>query len=359
TRIYNYGRSEVANFLMANALFWLQKYHIDGLRVDAVASMLYLDYDREAGGWIPNHFGGNENLEAVHFLRRLNEEVYGQCPGAFTVAEESTSWPMVSRPTDLGGLGFGYKWNMGWMNDTLRFMARESVHRAYHQEELTFGLLYSFHENFLLPLSHDEVVHGKRSLLEKMPGDLWQQFANLRLYLSLLYTHPGKKLLFMGGEFGQHKEWDYKKSLDWHLLQSDNPNHQLHGGLQQLVADLNHLYRNHPPLHQLDHEAEGFEWIDCHAPQMGVISFLRKGGESPPLLIVGNFTPVVRDHYCIGVPTAGYYQEVLNSDASHYGGSNCGNHGGRHTDPTPYHGHDNSLQLSIPPLGCLILQLEP
>ncbi|MBT6879783.1 MAG: 1,4-alpha-glucan branching protein GlgB, partial [Gammaproteobacteria bacterium] len=309
TRIYNYGRQEVSNFLISNALFWLNKFHIDGLRVDAVASMLYLDYDRKDGEWIPNHFGGNENLEAVRFLRRLNEEVYLQFPDAFTVAEESTSWPMVSRPTDLGGLGFGYKWNMGWMNDTLRFIARDSIHRAFHQTEITFGLLYAFQENFMLPLSHDEVVHGKRSLVEKMPGDLWQKFANLRLYLSLMFAHPGKKLLFMGGEFGQINEWNHQQSLDWHLTEQHNPNHHLHCGVQYLVGDLNHLYRTLHQLHQLDHESDGFEWIDCNNHQQGIISFLRKDRAGSAVVVVCNFTPIVREQYQIGVPEEGLYQE--------------------------------------------------
>ena len=356
TLIYNFGRTEVSNFLTANALFWLEQYHIDGLRVDAVASMLYLDYNREGGDWVPNRYGSNENLDAVNFLKQLNEKIYHNFPDCVTIAEESTAWPMVSQPTSMGGLGFGFKWNMGWMNDTLEYIQRDSIHRAHHQNEITFGLLYAFHENFILPLSHDEVVHGKRSLLNKMPGDLWQQFANLRLYLTFLYTHPGKKLLFMGGEFGQWSEWNYKQSLDWHLTEEGDPNQHYHCGLQKLVADINHLYRNKRALYELDNEEGGFEWIDCSDHENGIISFIRKQVDGAPLITICNFTPVVRSEYRIGVPNSAHYRELLNSDSSIYGGGNQGNSGGVESEPTASHGMDNSINLTIPPLGVIVLE---
>ena len=356
TLIYNFGRTEVSNFLTANALFWLEQYHIDGLRVDAVASMLYLDYNREGGDWVPNRYGSNENLDAVNFLKQLNEKIYHNFPDCVTIAEESTAWPMVSQPTSMGGLGFGFKWNMGWMNDTLEYIQRDSIHRAHHQNEITFGLLYAFHENFTLPLSHDEVVHGKRSLLNKMPGDLWQQFANLRLYLTFLYTHPGKKLLFMGGEFGQWSEWNHKQSLDWHLTEEGDPNQHYHCGLQKLVTDINHLYRNKKALHELDNEGGGFEWIDCSDHENGIISFIRKQVDGAPLITICNFTPVVRSEYRIGVPNSAHYRELLNSDSSIYGGGNQGNSGGVESEPTASHGMDNSINLTIPPLGVIVLE---
>jgi len=356
TLIYNFGRTEVSNFLTANALFWLEQYHIDGLRVDAVASMLYLDYNREGDDWVPNRYGSNENIDAVNFLKQLNEKIYHNFPDCVTIAEESTAWPMVSQPTSMGGLGFGFKWNMGWMNDTLEYIQRDSIHRAHHQNEITFGLLYAFHENFTLPLSHDEVVHGKRSLLNKMPGDLWQQFANLRLYLTFLYTHPGKKLLFMGGEFGQWSEWNYKQSLDWHLTEEGDPNQHYHCGLQKLVADINHLYRNKRALYELDNEEGGFEWIDCSDHENGVISFIRKQVDGAPLITICNFTPIVRREYRIGVPNSAHYRELLNSDSSIYGGGNQGNSGGVESEPTASHGMDNSINLTIPPLGVIVLE---
>ena len=354
TLIYNYGRREVVNFLLANGLFWLDRYHADGLRVDAVASMLYLDYSREEGEWVPNEFGGRENLEAIEFIRRLNAAAYGGNPGVATIAEESTSWPMVSRPAHLGGLGFGYKWNMGWMHDTLDYMSRDPIHRAHHHDRLTFGLLYAFSENFVLPLSHDEVVHGKRSLLGKMPGDRWQRFANLRAYYTFMFGHPGKKLLFMGAEFAQEREWNHDTSLDWHLLADP-----AHAGVQRLVRDLNALYRATPALHARDCDANGFEWIDASDSANSVLSFLRKGGpEHEIAMIVVNFTPVPRQNYRIGVPAPGFYREALNSDAAMYGGSNLGNAGGVVAEPVPWHGRANSISLTLPPLGGLILVPE-
>jgi 1,4-alpha-glucan branching enzyme len=347
TLIYNYGRREVANFLHANALFWLDKFHIDGIRVDAVASMLYLDYSRKADEWVPNEYGGNENLEAIAFLKRLNELLYSEAKGATSIAEESTAWPAVSRPTYLGGLGFGYKWNMGWMHDTLHYIGEDPVHRRYHQNNLTFGLLYAFSENFVLPISHDEVVHGKGSLLGRMPGDRWQKFANLRAYLGFMWTHPGKKLLFMGSEFAQDREWNYQTSLDWHLL--DDP---LHKGAQVLVRDLNRLYRGTPDLHEKDCEPEGFEWIDAADNEQSVLSFLRKGSDPDTVtIVVCNFTPVVRDSYRIGVPLAGDYREVLNTDREAYGGSGVSSGQVVPAEPTPWHGRPHSLDLRLPPLG--------
>ncbi|MBW7851880.1 MAG: 1,4-alpha-glucan branching protein GlgB [Rhodospirillales bacterium] len=352
TLIYNYGRNEVANFLYSNALFWLDRYHIDGLRVDAVASMLYLDYSRQPGEWIPNRYGGNENLEAIDFLRRMNEVVYGEFPGAMTIAEESTAWPMVSRPVHLGGLGFGYKWNMGWMHDTLRYIGKEPVHRRYHHDDLTFGLLYAFQENFVLPLSHDEVVHGKRSIFGRMPGDRWQRFASLRAYYGFMFTHPGKKLLFMGAEFAQEAEWNHDASLDWHLLGDE-----MHQGVQRLVRDLNRLYRGAPALHQLDSEGTGFAWIDCCDRDNSVVSYLRKGTEPEDhVVVVCNFTPVVRESYRVGVPSACFYAEVLNTDSAFYGGSDVGNGGGLTADDLPWHGLPHSLNLRLPPLATLVFR---
>jgi 1,4-alpha-glucan branching enzyme len=352
--IYNVGRREVANFLIASALYWLDRYEVDGLRVDAVASMLYLDYSRKPGEWSPNRLGGRENLEAIDFLRRLNHTVLTRHPGAIMIAEESTAWPMVTRPPELGGLGFSYKWNLGWMNDTLRYMAREPAHRKFHHDELTFGLLYAFHENFILPLSHDEVVHGKGSLLGRMPGDRWQKFANLRVYYAFMFTHPGKKLLFMGDEFAQEAEWSHQRGLDWHLL--DDP---AHAGVQRLVRDLNRLYRTKPALHELDCEPEGFCWIDCHDSDASVVAYLRRGREPDRFVaVVANFTPVVRERYRVGVPTGGYYRELLNTDSAHYGGGNVGNLGGLQAEPVPMHGYGQSLALTLPPLAVVVLEPE-
>jgi len=352
TYIFNYGRTEVANFLIANALFWLDKYHIDGLRVDAVASMLYLDYARKEGEWVPNQFGGRENLEAVSFLRRFNERVYGEYPDVVSTAEESTAWPMVSRPTYLGGLGFGLKWDMGWMHDTLKYISLDPVHRKFHHNQLTFRSLYSFTENFILPLSHDEVVHGKRSLLDKMPGDEWQKFANLRLLLGYMYTQPGKKLLFMGCEIGQWREWDYQASVDWLALVAPS-----HRGIQRWVRDLNTIYRGEPALHQNDCVASGFEWVDCNDYDQGVISFLREGKIANDfLLVVFNFTPVPREKYHLGVPWGGNWREIVNSDAEIYGGSNLGNAGVVHAAPIEWHGRSHLLNVTLPPLGMLVFK---
>jgi 1,4-alpha-glucan branching enzyme len=349
TLIYNYGRREVANFLESNAHFWLDKFHIDGLRVDAVASMLYLDYSRNPGEWEPNRYGGRENLEAIDFLRRMNTTVYRDHPGIVTIAEESTAWPQVSRPVDGGGLGFGYKWNMGWMHDTLKYIEQDPIHRRYHHDKLTFGLLYAWDENFILPISHDEVVHGKGSLLAKMPGDRWQKFANLRAYLGFMWTHPGKKLLFMGCEFAQEREWTHDHSLDWHLLA--DPGHR---GIQSLVRDLNEVYRNVPALHQRDCEASGFEWIDGGNANDSVLVYLRKGGEGvPPALVVANFTPVVRQDFRVGVPAGGVWTERLNTDAGAYGGSNVLN-GKRRADNVPAHGRGQSLSMTLAPLAVSI-----
>ena len=350
TLIYNFGRREVANFLVGNARYWIEEFHLDGLRVDAVASMLYLDYSRKPGEWVPNRFGGNENLEAIDFLRGMNETVYGLDRGAITVAEESTAWPMVSRPTYVGGLGFGYKWNMGWMHDTLKYMSEDPVHRQYHHDKLTFGLLYAFSENFVLPLSHDEVVHGKGSLLAKMPGDDWQRFANLRLYLAFMFAYPGKKLLFMGGEFAQKREWNHDRGLDWHVL--SDPMHQ---GVQRLVRDLNRFYVSTPALHLLDCDPAGFEWIDCNDSPNSVISFIRRGSEPGELaLAVCNFTPVVREGYRIGVPERGTYVERLNSDSVDYGGSGVRNGGLVVSEDTPMHGRSFSVELTLPPLSTVL-----
>jgi 1,4-alpha-glucan branching enzyme len=350
--IFNYGRHEVRAFLASSARFWLDQYHADGLRVDAVASMLYLDYGRKAGEWIPNRFGGRENLEAVEFLRMLNESVYRDFPDVQTIAEESTSWPQVSRPTYLGGLGFGMKWNMGWMHDTLDYFKNDPVHRKYHHDELTFSLWYAFHENFVLPLSHDEVVHGKGSLIGRMPGDDRQQFANLRLLFGYLWGHPGKKMLFMGGEFGQRREWAHEQSLEWHVLQMD----ARHEGVQRWVADLNFLYKKEASLYERDFAQDGFQWVSRTDWEQSVLAFLRKAADAPPVLVVCNFTPVARPDYRVGVPRPGHWRELLNSDAEAYGGSGVGNFGGVDADPVPYDGFDHSISLSLPPLGALFLK---
>jgi 1,4-alpha-glucan branching enzyme len=348
--IFNYGRAEVRNFLASSAVFWLDVYHVDALRVDAVASMLYLDYGRPAGEWIPNRFGGHENLEAVEFLKQLNLAVYRDHPDTQTIAEESTAWPMVSRPTYLGGLGFGLKWNMGWMHDTLRYFQQDPIHRKYHHSRLTFSIWYAFSENFVLPLSHDEVVHGKGSLIGKMPGDEWQQFASLRLLLGYMWTHPGKKLLFMGGEFGQRREWQHEESLEWHVLAFP-----LHAGVQRWVGDLNRLYRESAALHELDFSAAGFQWLDCDDADVSVIAFLRRGASGTVALIACNFTPVPRENYRIGVPRGGRWHERLNSDAADYGGSGQGNLGALDSEPVAAHGESQSLQLRLPPLAIVIL----
>jgi 1,4-alpha-glucan branching enzyme len=352
SRIFNYGRLEVRNFLMNSALSWLDRYHIDGLRVDAVASMLYLDYARKPGEWIANQFGGHENLEAVLFLKDLNVLAHRDFPGTMMLAEESTSWGGVSRPTYAGGLGFTFKWNMGWMHDMLNYFSHDPIHRRYHHNQLTFGLLYAFNENFMLPLSHDEVVHGKGSLINKMPGDEWQQFANLRALYGLMYGHPGKKMLFMGGEFGQRHEWNHDRSLDWHLLQ-----YAYHNGMQQLVRDLNRMYRTEPALYAIDHDWQGFQWIDFHDAANSILAFLRKSHEPHEQIVcVCNFTPVPRYDYRIGVPEAGYYCELLNTDASVYGGANVGNGGGVHAQHVPSHGFPFSLPLTLPPLSAMFLK---
>ena len=349
--IFNYGRNEVRGFLASSALFWLEHYHADALRVDAVASMLYLDYGRKEGEWIANEYGGHENLQAVAFLRQLNEAVYREHPDVQTIAEESTAWPMVSRPAYLGGLGFGMKWNMGWMHDTLGYFQEDPVHRKYHHDRLTFGLWYAFTENFVLSLSHDEVVYGKGSLLRKMPGDEWQRFANLRLLMGLMYAHPGKKLNFMGGEFAQWNEWNHEAGLDWHLL--DQP---AHAGMRRWMQDLNRSYREHPALWQRDFAAEGFEWVDCHDVEHSTISFLRKGARPGDLLLaVCNMTPVPRASYRVGVPVPGHWREVLNSDAGLYGGSGQGNLGGVPSAPVGAQGQYHSLSLTLPPLSVLYL----
>jgi 1,4-alpha-glucan branching enzyme len=354
TLVFNYGRNEVQNFLISNALFWLDKYHIDGLRVDAVASMLYLDYSRREGEWIPNEFGGRENLAAIAFLRRLNEVIYARNSGALTIAEESTSWPMVSRPTYLGGLGFSLKWNMGWMNDTLGYFSQVPIHRKYHHNRMTFSMLYAFTENFVLPFSHDEVVHGKGSLLNKMPGDMWQQFANLRLLYGYMYAHPGKKLMFMGGEFGQRAEWDSGTSLEWHLLQ-----YASHQGLQALTADLNAVYRNEPALYQVDFDWQGFEWLDCSDADASVLSFLRRAKDRENfIVVVTNNTPVMRENYRVGVPELGFYREIMNTDSEKYGGSNVGNLGGQHAETIPWGNHPYSINLRLPPLGAVFFKHE-
>ena len=352
TKIYNYGRTEVCNFLCASALYWLKEYHIDGLRVDAVASMLYLDYSRKNGEWIPNIYGGNENLEAISFLRKMNELVYGHNKGAFTCAEESTAWPMVSRPTSMGGLGFGYKWNMGWMNDTLRYISKDPVHRKYHHGMLTFGLLYAFNENFILPISHDEVVHGKGSMLAKMPGDEWQKFANLRAYYGFMFTHPGKKLLFMGNEFGQDWEWNAEESLRWHLLQ-----YPMYKGMQNCVRDLNLMYKGNPALYEVDFDYRGFEWIEHSNADDSVISYVRKGTQPGDyLIVICNFTPVVRRDYRVGVLEKCKYQEIFNSDDVNYWGSGVKNEGFMEAQEQEWNMKPYSVQITLPPLSTIVIK---
>jgi 1,4-alpha-glucan branching enzyme len=352
--IFNYGRSEVRSFLYSSAAFWLDKYHIDGLRVDAVASMLYRDYSRPAGQWIPNKFGGRENLEAISFLKKLNEEVYKAFPDVQMIAEESTAWPMVSKPTYIGGLGFGMKWNMGWMHDILYYMGKDPIHRKYHHNELTFSMLYAFSENYVLPLSHDEVVHGKRSLVNKMPGDDWQRLANLRLLFTYQFTHPGKKLVFMGAEFAQWREWAHDGALDWDLAPHDR-----HRGMQLLVRDLNALYKTVPALHEFDFDGRGFEWIDFKDWEHSVISYLRKASDPDELVLVScNFTPIPRQKYLVGVPTEGVWKEIFNSDAAIYGGSNVGNSGCVMTKNQPCFGKKQSLQLTLPPLGAVVFRYQ-
>jgi 1,4-alpha-glucan branching enzyme len=352
TYIFNYGRNEVRSFLISSALFWLEKYHADGIRVDAVASMLYLDYARKEGEWIANRYGGRENLDAITFLRRFNEEVYKQFPDVQTIAEESTAWPMVSKPTYLGGLGFGLKWDMGWMHDTLSYMSQDAFFRKYHHNKLTFRMLYAFHENFVLPLSHDEVVYGKGSLLGKMPGDEWQKFANLRLLFGYMYAQCAKKLLFMGGEIGQWKEWAHDQSIEWDIL-----HYHFHSALQRWIADLNGLYRAEPALHERDIDPAGFEWIDCNDAESSVINLLRKGASTDDrVLVVCNFTPVPRQNYRVGAPRGGFWKEVLNSDAALYGGSGWGNLGGAEALPVPLHGRSHSLTLTLPPLTALFFK---
>ena len=352
--IFNYGRNEVRAFLSSSAHFWLDRYHADALRVDAVASMLYLDYGRKHGEWIPNRHGGRENLDAIEFLRFLNEGVYRDFPDVQTIAEESTAWPQVSRPTYVGGLGFGMKWNMGWMHDTLGYFKRNPVYRKHHHDELTFSLWYAFHENFVLPLSHDEVVHGKSSIIGRMPGDAWQQFANLRLLYGYMWTHPGKKLLFMGDEFGQRREWTHEDSLEWHVLEADNR----HAGVQRWVADLNRLYRGEKSLHEKDFSVDGFRWVQRGDWEQSALSFLRLAPNSAPLLMVFNFTPVPRYNYRVGVPQGGRWREVLNSDADLYGGSGMGNQGGADAQPMPYEDLHHSLTLTLPPLAVLVFKPE-
>lgn len=352
--IFNYGRSEVRSFLISNALFWIDRYHIDGLRVDAVASMLYLDYSRKAGEWIPNQYGGNENIEAITFLKELNEVVYGAYPDAITIAEESTSWTGVSKPTYLGGLGFGQKWMMGWMHDSLHYFQQDPIHRKFHQNEITFSIMYAFTENFMLPLSHDEVVHGKGSLIGRMPGDEWQKFANLRLLFSYMFTHPGSKLLFMGGEFGQTAEWNHDKSLDWHLLQ-----YGVHQGVQRLVRALNQFYKTEPALYQYAFDQRGFQWVDYGDRENSVIAYQRCGTQKEDLLmVVCNFTPEVRHHYRVGVPYRGQWKEVFNSDDTHFGGSGVLNPGLALTSPVKYHSRDYSISLTLPPLAVSVWKLE-
>lgn len=351
TYIFNYGRNEVRSFLLANAHYWLSEFHIDGLRVDAVASMLYLDYSRKAGEWLPNRFGGRENIEAIDFLRDMNVFVHERHPGAVTIAEESTAWPMVSRPTYIGGLGFSMKWNMGWMNDTLRYMSQDPIHRQYHHNEITFSQIYAYNENFVLPLSHDEVVHGKRSLLDKMPGDAWQKFANLRLLFTYQYTHPGKKLNFMGNEIGQGAEWQVSGSVHWDLL-----SRHWHEGIQRLSRDLNHLYMREPALHEQDFSQQGFQWIDSNDAHHSVLAYLRRDTAGEILVVVLNFTPVPRPNYRIGVPQGGTYAVIFNSDSGYYAGSNAGNGGTLQADSQEWMGFPYSLCLDLPPLAGLILK---
>ena len=350
TLIYNYGRSEVKNFLLASAVFWLEEFHLDGLRVDAVASMLYLDYSREDGDWIPNQHGGNENIEAIEFMREMNTATHAHFPGTMIMAEESTAWPQVTRPVDIGGLGFSMKWNMGWMHDTLNYLNNDPVHRHYHHDQLTFGLLYLFTENFILPFSHDEVVHGKGSMINKMPGDEWQRFANLRLLYTYMFTYPGKKLLFMGCEFGQGDEWNHEQSLDWYVLQYPH-----HAGLKKLVSDLNHNYKQESALHKYDFDPIGFEWIDCHDTDQSVLSYLRKT-EDESIIVILNFTPMVRNNYRIGVPTSGSYSVIFNSDSDYYSGSNAGSHSIIDAEDISWMNRPASLELSLPPLAGLIIK---
>jgi 1,4-alpha-glucan branching enzyme len=349
TLVFNYGRNEVKNFLIGNALFWMDEFHIDGLRVDAVASMLYLDYSRKPGEWVPNCFGGRENLDAIAFMKRCNEVCYDRFPGITMIAEESTAWPGVSRPTYAGGLGFGFKWNMGWMNDSLRYISKDPIHRRYHQGDITFSMLYAFQEHFVLVLSHDEVVHGKGSLIDKMPGDMWQKFANCRMFLAWMWAHPGKKLIFQGMEFGQWKEWNHDQGLDWHLTQSP-----MHDGLRRLVQHLNWLYTNEPSFYELDDSYDGFEWVDFHDADNTVWSFMRKSKTGEDILFIVNATPVVRPAYRVGIATHGFYEEVLNTDAGTYGGSNVGNYGGRWSDEGwAWQGRTNSILLDLPPLSVI------
>jgi 1,4-alpha-glucan branching enzyme len=351
TKVFNYGRNEVRSFLISNAVFWVEQYHIDGLRVDAVASMLYLDYSREPGQWVPNQYGGRENLEAITFLQRMNEVVHTECPGVLTIAEESTAWPQVTRPPYMGGLGFSLKWNMGWMHDTLSYISQDPIHRRWHHNELTFSLLYAFQENFVLPFSHDEVVHGKGSMLNKVPGDAWQKFATLRLLYAYLFGHPGKKLLFMGLDFGQGAEWSESRSVDWHLLQ-----YPLQSGLQRCVADLQRVYRSHPALHEVDFDWHGFDWLESHDNENSVFAFLRKGSDPRNMLaVVCNFTPLPRYEYRVGVPTGGPWREVLNTDSGLYAGSNVGNGGVVWARDEAWAGQPHSLCLTLPPLGALYL----
>lgn len=350
TLIYNYGRNEVKNFLISSAIFWLEEFHIDGLRVDAVASMLYLDYSRDDGDWIPNQHGGNENLEAIDFMREMNTITHAKFPGSMIMAEESTAWPQVTRPTNLGGLGCSMKWNLGWMHDTLSYFSKDPVHRHYHHDQLTFGLLYLFTENFILPFSHDEVVHGKSSLLHKMPGDEWQKFANLRLLYTYMFTYPGKKLLFMGCEFGQGEEWNHDVVLDWYVLQ-----YPLHAGVKKMVTDLNYLYINQPALHKYDFDTFGFEWIDCHDTDQSILSYLRKS-ENETIIVILNFTPVVRKNYRIGLPEAGEYAIIFNSDSSYYSGTNAGSHSTLYTENYRWMNRANSVSLTLPPLAGMVIK---
>ena len=351
TLIFNFGRNEVRNFLISNAMFWLQEFHIDGLRVDAVASMLYLDYSREAGQWIPNQYGGRENIEAIEFVKQLNQICYEENPGIMTLAEESTAFPGVSRPVDSGGLGFGFKWNMGWMNDSLRYMSHEPIHRKYHHGSATFSMIYAYQENYILVLSHDEVVHGKGSIIQKMPGDRWQQMANARFFLAWMFSHPGKKLLFQGIDFGQTEEWNYSQSLPWHLLEYPE-----HSGFQRLVRDLNRLYVSEPALHELDHEPGGFEWIDHNDAKHSLFSFIRRSSRNEIIVVVINATPVPRSGYRLGVPEGGYYEEILNSDSGLYGGSNVGAAGGIAAQEQEAHGRSQSIQIEIPPLATVFFK---
>lgn len=354
TFIYNYGRKEVSNFLMANALFWLDKYHVDGLRVDAVASMLYLDYSRDEGAWIPNAFGGRENLDAIDFIRQTNERVYKNYPDSMMIAEESTSWPGVSKPTTYGGLGYGYKWNMGWMNDSLEYMSKDPVHRQYHHHDMTFSLYYAFSENFILPLSHDEVVHGKGSILDRMPGDAWQKFANLRAYYAFMWGHPGKKLLFMGCEFAQGPEWDHDSSLCWHQLETKE-----HQGVQTLIRDLNSLYTSNPAFYENDGDEIGFEWVEADDRHNSIFAFIRKSkATGRSVLMISNFTPAPRENYRVGVNQPGYYVEKLNSDSEVYGGTNMGNGGGVQSEDVSWHHRDHSIEITVPPLATVFFELQ-